>query len=56
MNGYKKKCMHSPKKLPAPLASEKKIIAQTNSSTHPPPLKKTKLQSVPYFPVYKSTF
>ena len=35
----KKECMHSPKKIvPASLASEKKILAQTNSST-PPPLK-----------------
>ena len=29
----KKEWIHSPKKLPAPLVSEKKIIALTNSST-----------------------
>ena len=32
----KKQWIHSPKKLPAPLASEKKIIALTNSSTQAP--------------------
>ena len=33
----KKERIHSPKNLPAPLASEKKIIALTNSSTQAPP-------------------
>ena len=32
----KKEWIHSPKKLPAPLASEKNIIALTNSSTQAP--------------------
>ena len=32
----KKEWIHSPKKLPAPLASEKKNIALTNSSTQAP--------------------
>ena len=32
----KKEWIHSPKKLPAPLASEKKIIALTNSSPRLP--------------------
>ena len=31
--------MHSPEKLPAPLASERKILEQANSSTSLPPQK-----------------
>ena len=33
----KKECIHSPKKLPAPLASEEKILVLTNSSAQAPP-------------------
>ena len=39
MRMAKKEWIHSPKILPAPLTSEKKIIALTNSSTQAPPKK-----------------
>ena len=51
-NGYKK-CMHSPKNIPAPLDSEEKILAVTTSFTLPQRSNRSPLKEFKTGPNYK---